>query len=330
MPTSIPTEYYSNDFFLGGEPLLSWPVLKKSIEYSKKHFSPLKINLTTNAILLDADKLEFLRNNNVNLTLSIDGLPSNHNKHRKIKYTNQESFSRILENIERIPLEYRKKISINTVISPDGSYDLMGNFLFIRKLGFINIRPTPVLQAQRWAKKEIINFQEAMEHFSLSYYNLFLDKRKEDIFIIDYLNYLLKTRIVKRREKYYLEDKLEDCNSVWLDLSGEFYVCEALLGVSQNKKCKYRIGDLKKGINLSLRSFFLTKAAASFKKNISEAKLQESDCFLCPLSYFFRGEGFNFYFDILKIYLRSYSNILVNLENNILFRDIYDSFTLDN
>ena len=64
------------DFF-GGEPLMNFEVVKEVVEYAheleKKHDKNFRFTITTNGILLDEDKLEYINKNMSNIVLSIDG-----------------------------------------------------------------------------------------------------------------------------------------------------------------------------------------------------------------------------------------------------------------
>jgi uncharacterized protein len=63
--------------FFGGETLLNFPVLKKTIAYARQRAGELgkevDFSLTTNATLLKPDVIEFLAENRVGVTISIDG-----------------------------------------------------------------------------------------------------------------------------------------------------------------------------------------------------------------------------------------------------------------
>lgn len=98
------TKHIEIDFF-GGEPLLNWEVVKKTIEYGNKKSiekdKVLRFSLTTNGILLDDEKLNFLKNNFVSLIISLDGPPNTNDIHRKLK-NGKGSFELIFKNLEKL------------------------------------------------------------------------------------------------------------------------------------------------------------------------------------------------------------------------------------
>lgn len=69
------------DFF-GGEPLLNWDVVKELVDYCEKRGretgKDLRLTITTNALLLDDEKTEYINKHFKNCVLSIDGRPEVH------------------------------------------------------------------------------------------------------------------------------------------------------------------------------------------------------------------------------------------------------------
>ena len=61
--------------FYGGEPLLSWPLVKKTVAYAEKKFkNRFRFALTTNGSLLKKEHILFVRKHHFDLVLSHDGL----------------------------------------------------------------------------------------------------------------------------------------------------------------------------------------------------------------------------------------------------------------
>ncbi len=73
------------DFF-GGEPLLNFEVVKQIVEYAKsienKHGKTFRFTITTNGLLLDDEKLDYINKNMNNIVLSIDGRKETNDKMR--------------------------------------------------------------------------------------------------------------------------------------------------------------------------------------------------------------------------------------------------------
>jgi hypothetical protein len=61
--------------FFGGEPLLAWDLVRRTALYAdaRRGGRSLRVNLTTNGLLLDQEKLDFLRGLDSHVHLSLDG-----------------------------------------------------------------------------------------------------------------------------------------------------------------------------------------------------------------------------------------------------------------
>src|SRR5262245_44868633 len=72
--------------FFGGETLLNFPVLVKTVAYARQRAAELgksvDFSLTTNATLLKPDIIQFLVDNDIGVTISIDGPPEVQDKFR--------------------------------------------------------------------------------------------------------------------------------------------------------------------------------------------------------------------------------------------------------
>lgn len=73
------------DFF-GGEPLLNWPVVVDLVDYCEKRGAEtgkiLRLTMTTNGVLLDEEKSQFINQHFKNVVLSLDGRPDVHDRMR--------------------------------------------------------------------------------------------------------------------------------------------------------------------------------------------------------------------------------------------------------
>ncbi|MBN1892487.1 MAG: thioether cross-link-forming SCIFF peptide maturase [Clostridiales bacterium] len=91
------------DFF-GGEPLMNWPVVVDLAHYceeaGKKSGKDIRITITTNALLLDQEKSDFINWHMKNCVLSIDGRPEVHN-HMRPGIGGRPTYEPISRNIRR-------------------------------------------------------------------------------------------------------------------------------------------------------------------------------------------------------------------------------------
>lgn len=90
------------DFF-GGEPLMNWPVVEDLVAYAEKRGEEtgkdLRLTMTTNALLLDKDKRDFINKHFKNVVLSMDGRPEVHD-HMRPAPNGKSSFDPVMQNIK--------------------------------------------------------------------------------------------------------------------------------------------------------------------------------------------------------------------------------------
>lgn len=93
--------YREIDFF-GGEPLLNFSLISEIVSYARDNARQrgleFSFTLTTNATLLDREKIDFLNRENINVILSLDGRPSVQNLMRSFK-DGRSSYDRTVQNI---------------------------------------------------------------------------------------------------------------------------------------------------------------------------------------------------------------------------------------
>jgi uncharacterized protein len=109
--------------FYGGEPLQRFSFIKDCVEYAKNIIKgkELKFNMTTNAVLVTPEIVEFLFNEGFSLLVSLDGPKEIHDRYRKDKNGNG-SFDRAINGLKILAEKHREikkgMISINAVYTP--------------------------------------------------------------------------------------------------------------------------------------------------------------------------------------------------------------------
>ena len=148
------------DFF-GGEPLLNFDVVKKTVEYArsieKSHNKNFRFTITTNAMLLNDEIIDFFNKEMYNVVVSIDGRRSVHDCVRKTA-SGKGSFDTAIKNALRFKQLRKGQYYIRgtyTALNKDFSKDV----LFLNDLGFdqLSIEPVVLPENHRLAiKKEDI------------------------------------------------------------------------------------------------------------------------------------------------------------------------------
>ncbi|SDF59649.1 thioether cross-link-forming SCIFF peptide maturase [Sporomusa acidovorans] len=92
------------DFF-GGEPLLNMDTVRHVVGYVRKREAEtgkiFKLTLTTNALLLTAEIIQFLNDNHISLVLSLDGRPEVHDRMRP-RVDGSGSYDRVLKHCKQV------------------------------------------------------------------------------------------------------------------------------------------------------------------------------------------------------------------------------------
>ncbi|MCD8048885.1 MAG: thioether cross-link-forming SCIFF peptide maturase [Clostridia bacterium] len=92
------------DYF-GGEPLMNFETVKEITEYAKeegkKHNKNFRFTITTNGVLLDDKKMEYINENMSNVVMSIDGRKEVHDKVR-VRVDGSGSYDSIIDKCKKM------------------------------------------------------------------------------------------------------------------------------------------------------------------------------------------------------------------------------------
>lgn len=98
--------------FFGGETLLNFKVVKQTIEYARKRAAEagkyIDFSMTTNATMLTSQIIDFLAENNVGVTVSIDG-PKEANDRFRVFHNGQGSYDVIAPRIKELLRVHRSR-----------------------------------------------------------------------------------------------------------------------------------------------------------------------------------------------------------------------------
>lgn len=122
--------------FYGGEPLLNVEFIKQVVKLVQHLNTDKKLNvvysMTTNATLIHKH-IQFLADNNFKLLISLDGNKENHS-YRTFRNNNENSFQKVIDNIDRIKSEYpeyfESNINFNAVLHNRNSVQSIYEFIY--------------------------------------------------------------------------------------------------------------------------------------------------------------------------------------------------------
>ena len=135
------------DFF-GGEPLLNFDVVKKTVEYANEKAAALGkkflFTMTTNGVLLKGEIADWLNENMENVVLSLDGRKEIHDDVRKT-INGKGSFDVIIENFKSFIAKRGDKSYYIRGTFTNKNLDFAKDVLFMADSGFKEISLEPVV-----------------------------------------------------------------------------------------------------------------------------------------------------------------------------------------
>ncbi len=137
------------DFF-GGEPLMNFGVVKEIVEYARsleaEHNKNFRFTITTNGILLDDEKAEYINENMHNTVLSLDGRQQVNDRMRPLA-GGQGSYEKIVPKFQKFAKNRGQKDYYVRGTFTRHNLDFSEDVMHLAELGFDQISVEPVVAA---------------------------------------------------------------------------------------------------------------------------------------------------------------------------------------
>ncbi len=133
---------------------MDWDIAVRIIDYIKSKYNKF-ILLQTNGILLDRDKIKYIKDKNIGLELGLDGKISTSARHRK---GIGNYFNRIIDNINTARANKIKVLATMTV-HPKEANSIFENYKYLIDLGVEKVEITPAA-FEKWDEQGVINFKK--------------------------------------------------------------------------------------------------------------------------------------------------------------------------
>jgi len=157
------------DFF-GGEPLMNFEVVKGIVEYGrekeKEYNKKIRFTLTTNGLLLDDCKLEYINKNMDNVVLSIDGRKDINDKMRKCNNEEKSSYEIIVPKFKKLA-ESRNQANyyVRGTFTRE-NLDFSKDVIHLADLGFKQVSVEPVVaDKEEWYSLREEDVQQICEEY---------------------------------------------------------------------------------------------------------------------------------------------------------------------
>ncbi len=240
------------DFF-GGEPLMNFEVVKEIVKYGreieKKYDKKFRFTITTNGILLDEQKQQFINENMYNLVLSLDGRKEVNDRMRP-RAGGQGSYDVIVPKFQKIAESRNQKDYYIRGTFTKYNIDFCKDVLHMADLGFqqISIEPVVAEEGMPYAitEKELPMIYEEYEKLAKEIYER---RKKGNDFNFFHFNIDLSGGpcVMKR---------LIGCGSgteyLAVTPTGELYPCHQFVGMPE-----FKMGTVYEGVtNTQQREIF--------------------------------------------------------------------------
>ncbi len=240
------------DFF-GGEPLMNFDVVKKTVEYArsieKEKNKNFRFTLTTNGVLLDDEVIDFCNKEMSNVVLSLDGRKEVHDRYR-VDYSGNGSWEKIVPKFKKLVEKRGGKNYYMRGTFTHFNTDFTEDIKEMLDLGFTELSMEPVVCA-KGDKNELTDADLPVllgQYEKLAEMMIERDKRGKPFTFYHYMLDLKGGPCVYKR--------ISGCGSGTEYMAvtpwGDLYPCHQFVGEE-----KFRLGDIYNGVtNEKIREEF--------------------------------------------------------------------------
>lgn len=294
--------------YFGGEPTLMWDsIIVPLTKHIKENKLPIHLNMTTNASLLNEERIQFLKDNNIAILLSMDGDKATQCFNRPARDPNINSFDVVEKNIPAILKAFPQTTYRATIYAPT-VHHTFDNYLYAIQQGFKNIYFLPDSR-HAWTEDEKKTLKLELDKI-FSFYSYCFSKN-----ILPPINFRLINRGYENIIKHDLKIKMNTLGDLEkphpimrcglgttlgsIGYDGNIYGCQEQ--TSKNIESHFYIGNIfNGGINKDLhekllKSFYQPTIQTCENKKLCEACPLRQIChdFCCPSTSW---DMFNNYF----------------------------------
>ncbi|HII07837.1 MAG TPA: radical SAM protein [Methanotrichaceae archaeon] len=237
--------------FFGGEPFLCFDLMKDITSYIRERErdveNPVRLSVTTNGTILNQSIFDFLKEENVDLCISIDGPEYVHDLNRCYE-GGTGSFAQVLKNL-KIAIEQLDGLQVNAVYGPETVDRLMESVSFFVQLGIsvVHLNPNIFTSWPEDAYPKLNNsFMKIADYYVQSY------EREHEIAI----NLIDSKIVLFLKGGYTAGDICGMGETEWgFAPSGNIYPCERFIG--EDDGSSFCLGNIHTGLDLESRCSLL-------------------------------------------------------------------------
>ena len=237
--------------FFGGEPLLKRSLIEEAVAYSTKQArvsgrEKFFYKMTTNGLLLDDTFLQYAREHDIFIALSIDGIEKAHDAHRR-QNDGEPTHHRVVDTAKRLLVSFPYAPALMTV-NPDTVQYYAESVEYLYALGFRYIICS-LNYAADWDKKALSELKQQYNILASFYYE---HTMAEDKFYLSPFEVKISSHV---HNKTYCHERCElGQHQLSISPDGGIFPCVQFVGDDT-----YKIGDVFSGINEAARMALYTR-----------------------------------------------------------------------
>ncbi|MCL6638717.1 MAG: radical SAM protein [Firmicutes bacterium] len=250
-----------NITLIGGEPLLEFNLIKQIVPYAvetaQKRGLVIGWSVTTNGTLVTEEILEFFARHRINMLLSIDGGPEDHDRYRKTR--NGEGTWHKIAGLIPVIKRYQPWLGARMTVSTGAIGNMRGNFRLLVEMGINQFIIAPAQGARCWGKEEIRQYGKKLVEILVDYqmmrqmgYPLFIEEFEKDEY--EYTGWGCRA----------------GNTSLAVAPNGDVSPCSKMLGLKEEEG-KYIVGNVHSNIDVARLEPFRNPIAR-----------RQPDCMHCP------------------------------------------------
>lgn len=253
----------------GGEPFLNWDVLTYIVEYSdaeaQKRGKKVTYSLTTNGTLLSEQKVAFLNQYSVGVSVSMDGSEAYHNKNRPFA-GGQGSYDSVNKNVTKL-IESQRTAPVGTRVTvAKGFEEIEASLKHLLSKGFYEVGFAPVTESNMNLSLD----EEDLESL-LNQFEEITDTYVSHAIKNEYIGFSNLTNLL--RELHKGENKAYGCGAglgfFAVSPEGDLYLCHRF-----NEDERFKMGDIYDGLNRTKQKDMLAELHIDNKSTCQTCSLK--------------------------------------------------------
>ncbi len=264
--------------FYGGEPLMNFELIKKSVQHIKDNYPyRYELYITTNGLLLSGKRAEFLHDNNFNIAISLDGNKENHDRNR-VTESGGGSFDVIYRNIKAFQEKYPNYPKLKLMGVYDYATTLKNNNDYFKCENlpqYISVNPVISKDTDYYDKFSQDDVNRFIGEFNESIIS-YLEKKTRGYISTEYTDIIIEKMITVILIRLGADDKkypflpyTSTCvpgTKIFVTNDGDFQICEKM-------EFGKNIGSYKEGLDYSK----IVNITKEYNRTVTK------DCKKCPV-----------------------------------------------